>query len=475
MADRITVPDLRHDEQNALDELLTQWRAKRRRNALRAGFYDMKNAYRHLMSSSAPDIIKRRAFVLGWSAMSVDKLARRCNLDGFYDRNGADLDSLGMGDIWRDNRLGAEIYQAGVSGLIHSVSWLITTQGDTEADEPAVLITARDALTGTGIWNARRRMLTAFLSLNEFDDHGEPTDMTMYLPNLNVMMTRKTGGWGVTRRDHVYGVPVDPMRYKPRLGRPFGSSRLSRATLAIHEQAIAAMIRADVNGEAYSLPRYVLLGATESAFQNADGSPKSTWQAAWDAVWAIGDDPEAEGAMQRADVKQFTGQSPEPQNAHLRMLAQLFSGETGIPLGELGIIGDANPTSYDALVASRDDIISTAESTTDDWSPDVAATGRRALAMLNRSVPDSLDVWPQWRPPQYISRAAAADAGTKILTQLPWLADTSVGLELLGLTKDQIQRATTERDRNASRATLNQIIGLNGLTSDVGSSVGNQS
>ena len=50
--------------------------------------------------------------------------------------------------------------------------------------------------------------------------------------------------------------------------------------MSIHMQALAAMIRADVNGEAYSLPRYVLLGATEQAFQNADGSPKAAWQAA---------------------------------------------------------------------------------------------------------------------------------------------------------------------------------------------------
>ena len=59
-------------------------------------------------------------------------------------------------------------------------------------------------------------------------------------------------------------------------------------------QALAAMIRADVNGEAYSLPRFILLGATEEAFKNADGSPKAAWQAAWDAVWAVGDDEGAD-------------------------------------------------------------------------------------------------------------------------------------------------------------------------------------
>lgn len=458
-APRIVIPELSEVEQATLDELLAQWRQKRTRNALRAGFYDMKNATRHLMASSAPMSVKRRSFVLGWTGTAVDKLARRCNLEFLYDRNGLDLNSLGLSTLMRDNRLESEVSQAGVSSLIHSVSWLITTQGDTSIGEPEVLITGRDALTGTGLWNSRLRALTAFLSITDLNEDGEPVGMTMYVPNANVIMTKDESGWHVDRKEHLYGVPVDPLVYKRRLGRPFGSSRITRASMSIHEQAIAAMMRADVNGEAYSLPRYVLLGATESAFQNADGSPKPAWQAAWDAVWAIGDDEEQEDPrLARADVKQFHGQSPEPQNAHLRMLAQLFSGETGIPIGELGIIGDSNPTSYEALTASRDDIIATAETTTDEWSPDLASAVTRALTMLNGDVPPELDIVPKWRPAQHLSRAAAADAGTKVLDKLPWLAETSVGMELVGMTREQIDRATAERRRAQGRAILSRLV-----------------
>lgn len=456
---RIRIPALTDDEQAALDELVAQWRAKRPRNNLRSAMYDMKNSERHLLGKAVPDIVKRRRFVLGWSAISVDKLNRRCALEDFYDAAGNDLGSLGLADLVRDNRLVSEVSQAGVSSLIHGVSWLVTTQGDTDAGEPEVLINARDASTATGFWDVRRRAMRSFLSINELDDRGEPIAMTMYLPDLNVLMVKDAGVWSVDRREHVYGVPVDPLRHKPRLGRPFGSSRITRAVMSIHMQALAAMIRADVNGEAYSLPRYVLLGATEDAFRNADGSPKSTWQAAWDAVWAIGDDDQAPESLARADVKQFSGQSPEPQNAHLRMLAQMFSGETSISVGELGIIGDANPASAEALQVAKDDLIATAEQTTDDWSPDVASAGTRALLMLNGDVPDNLDLRAQWRNPIHVSRAAAADAGTKILEKFPWLADTEVGLEVSGLTPDQIRRATIERRKAAGRSVLDALRG----------------
>lgn len=456
----ISVPGLTHQEQVSLDVLVNQWRTKRPRNNLRSAFYDMKNSTRGLVDKNAPATVKRREYVLGWSAMAVDKLNRRCTLDGFYDGAGNDLDSLGLSEIVRSNRLIPEVSQSGISSLIHATSFLITTKGDVGAGEPDVLIHGAPASQATGIWDRRRRLLTSFLSIHELDDKGEPVDMTMYLPNLIVHCTRKGQGWKIVRRQHQYGVPVDPLRYKQRLDREFGSSRITRTVMSLHIQALATMLRADVNGEGYSLPRYALLGATEEAFKNADGSPKPVWQAAWDAIWAIGDDLDAAGdspALARADMKQFLGQSPEPQNAHLRMLAQMFSGETSIPIGELGLIGDANPTSAEALQTSRDDLISEAESTTDGWSPDIESAVTRALSMKNGTLPPTLDVRSKWRNPIHSSRAQAADAGGKILDKAPELAQTEVGLELLGLTPDQIKRAMIERRRGAGRALLDQV------------------
>jgi hypothetical protein len=459
---RIIIRDLTEDEQESLDELVLQWRAKRPRNNLRSAFYDMTNSERSLMSGQVPAVIRSRKYVLGWSAIAVDKLNRRCNLNSIYDAAGNDLDSLGLDDLVRQNRLTAEISRAGLSSLKHSVAWLVTTQGDESAGEPAVLVNARDASTATGMWDVRRRALRSFLSITALADDGEPTAMTMYLDDFNVDMVRENGKWSVDRSPHSYGVPVDPLVYKADVDRPFGRSRISRSVMSIHMQALGAMIRADVNGEAYSLSRYVLLGATEEAFKNADGSPKAAWQAAWDAVWAIGDDEDvaAAGGNGRADVKRFSGDSPEPQLAHLRMLAQMYSGETGIPIGELGLIGDANPTSADALTVGKDDLFAEAEQTTDGWTPDLSATITRALTMLNGSVPDDLDIQLDWRNPRYVSRTAEADAASKTMSipGFEWLSETDVGLELAGLTPDQIKRALAQRGRANGRAILDRVV-----------------
>jgi hypothetical protein len=159
-------------------------------------------------------------------------------------------------------------------------------------------------------------------------------------------------------------------------------------------------------------------------------------------------------------VKQFMASSPTPHIDQLKQQAQLFSGETSIPLTSLGVIDMSNPVSADSYIASREDLIAEAEGATDDWGPPLRRALRRALAMANgeTTIPDewsSID--PKWRSPIYLSRAAQADAGLKQLTAVPWLVDTEVGLELLGLDDQQVRRAMSEKRRQSGSAALRAI------------------
>src|SRR5690606_36778235 len=59
--------------------------------------------------------------------------------------------------------------------------------------------------------------------------------------------------------------------------------------------------------------------------------------------------------------------------------------------------------------------------------------------------------------PVHSSLAAKADAGMKILTAQLWLGETEVGLEMLGLSQEQIDRALADRRRAEGRAILDRI------------------
>jgi hypothetical protein len=451
LLERIVLPDVSDDDNAALGLLLEQLSQKTQRNLLRDSYYDGKRAIRQV-GTVIPPHYYRLGIVLGWSAKSVDALARRCNLDGMVWPDG-DLADLGLPDVWEANNLRSEIDQAIVSTLIHSVSFAVTTQGDT--GEPAGLLHFKDGNNATGEWDPRARRLKNLLSITGRDDRGQPTSLALYLDGRTVVAEKEDGAWQVEVQTHSWGVPADPLVYKPRLGRWAGTSRINRAVMSIQDMATRAVIRLEGHMDVYSWPEFWMLGADESIFKNADGSMKPNWQVMLGRIKGIPDDDEA--VNPRADVKQFPASSPEPHLAALNAYAKLFARETSLPDSSLAISDMANPTSAEAYTASREDLIAEAEGTTDDLSGPLRRAVLRTLAIANGldTVPDEWQtVAPKWRSPIYLSRAQQADAGAKQIGAVPWLAETEVGLELLGLDEQQVERAMADKTRAEARQTL---------------------
>lgn len=453
------VRGLRADEEIILNALWAQLDAKAQRNRLRVAYYDMRNAP-ELIGSVIPPQYWRAGIVLGWPGKAVDTLARRCNLDGFVWPDGS-LDDLGYREFFEGNMLGSEVNQALISSLIHSVAFVVNTTGGD--DEPTSLIHFKDALNATGDWDARARRLRSVLSVTARGkvgevDEGRPVGLALYLDGTTVTLAKDDGRWKLTgRSEHAWGVPVEPLVYKPRLGRPFGSSRISRAVMSLTDQATRTAIRLEAHGDIYAIPDLWMLGADESVFKNADGTQKESWQIVMGRIKGLPDDEDATNP--RAEVKHIPAASPQPHLDQLKQQAMLFSGETSIPLTSLGVSDMSNPTSADSYIASREDLIAEAEGASDDWRPALRRAVIRGLAMQNGLSSDEIPAeWrsidTKWRSPIYLSRAQQADAGMKQLTAVPWLAETEVGLELLGLDEQQIARAVAERRRASGAAAL---------------------
>jgi hypothetical protein len=442
------------DEQQLINRLLKQLEDKARRNILRASYYDGKNALAAL-GSIIPPSYARMVTTLGWSAQAVDALALRCNLDEFVWPDG-DLNALGGQQVWDENYFASQSNGGIVSSLIHGPAFLINTEGD--VGEPDSLIHVADALNATGDWNQRTHRLDNLISVHSRDENNEPDAFTLYLDGETVTAEFADGRWVVDRFMHPWGVPAEALIHKPRVDKVFGSSRLSRAVMSMHDRAVRVCVRMEGNADVYSFPQMILLGADNSVFKNADGSLKPAWQIALGRIFALPDDEAQENP--RASVQQFQAASPQPHIDMFKQIAQTFSGETKIPLADLGVGDMANPTSAESYTASRESLIATAEGANADWAPAFARCMQRALAIANgeKGIPEEwASIAPKWRNPQYLSRAAQADAGMKQIAAVPWLADTEVGLELLGLSEQQIARAMSEKRRAVGRSVLETL------------------
>lgn len=454
---KVRIPGVDSDVNAQINQLLGRVHGHRLDNVIRQSYYDNKRAINKIGTLIPPQYF-RLGLALGWSAKAVDALARRCNLLGFTWADG-DLDSLGGTSLWDENNLGSEIDAAIVAALIHGPAFLVNTVGD--EGEPDSLIHVKDATEATGSWNRRRRALDSLLSVTERAQDGRVQSLALYLENRTLVADRSDGKWSFDWQEHQYGVPAEVVPYKPLPKRPFGKSRITKPIMGLQDAAVRGLIRREGHMDVYSYPELWMLGADPSIFKNADGTQVDAWNIRLGRIKGIPDDEDATNP--RADVKQIAGSDPSPHHKDINTLAKLFAREASLPDSAVAISDMVNPTSAESYDASQYELIAEAEGAVDDFSPALRRAYVRGLAIKNGTPASEIpDAWKSiqanWRNPRYESRAALADAGMKQVAAVPWLAETEVGLELLGLTPDQVKRAQAEHRRGAGSAALTSIL-----------------
>ncbi len=444
-----TVAGLADDEKSTLNELWQVWTAKMRRNLIRQQYYDQKNALKDLGIGIPPHMTDLE-LVLGWPAKAVDVLARRCVFERFTAPNDAD-DPLNIGALWRANDMDTELPQSISSALLHSCTLLSATKGDASADEPDVVISSTSALFGSGLWDFRLRRLRAALSITNLDDQGRATEFVMFLPKVTIR-GRWDRTWTIDRYPHSLGrLPVEVLPFAPRLDRPFGRSRISRAVMGLSDSAFRTMVRLESNAEFYSGPQRYAMGADEAMFQDAEGNPVSKWQAIIGRIWMAPRDDDGNAPQ----MGQFPATPPTPHTEQIRTLASLFCGETSLPLSALGIVHE-NPASAEAIEAAERDLIIEARYAMNCFGPRLVRIAQTAL-----QIRDGWDEMPaeveqlncRWSAPENAPASAAADAMVKTVTAVPWLAETELPLEMLDWDEATIRRAMAGK-RKANVAAL---------------------
>lgn len=458
ITEEIRLPSVDDDDQRTVNRLLAQLRRKEPRNKLRQAYVDMKHVAR-LIGSVVPEPYKKAAKVLGWSGKAVDLLARRCVLERLIWPDG-NLSELPYREIWEGNRFRHEVSQSAIpAALTNAVVFVVVTQGG--VGEPPAVIHFKSALDATGDWNARKRGLDTLLSVTGRDEEGRVTGLALYCDGRTIIAEREPGGrWSADVSSHAWGVPAFAMPYRDRLDRPFGSSRITREVMELQDAAVRALMRLEAHSDIYAIPDVWLLGAHESLFKHADGRLKAAWEVLMGRIKGVPDADDQDNP--RVDVRQFPAASPSPHLDVLNAYAKLFARATALPDSAVALSDLRNPVSADSYDASQYELIAEAEGATNGFSWPLRRAMILAMAMAEgipaADIPPSWStIDTRWRDPRFTSKSAQADAGLKILQALPWLAETEVALELLGLDRQQIERALADRRRAEARQTLGAL------------------
>ncbi|MCS4278025.1 hypothetical protein M2390_003245 [Mycetocola sp. BIGb0189] len=446
----MTVRSLTEDEQKLFNKMLDTIHQKKRRNTLRSRYADSKRTLQQVGISIPPEMQDFQA-VLGWPEKTCSVMSRRIRPRGFASRDKSTLLDSVKDELLTADAVLAEKHAIDASAR-HGAAFVFTSRGD--IGEPEIVFSVRSALSATAIRDPRSRRVLAALEIAD-------GVWNMWLDGKVLVIGRDQNQWGVISEltmtpGRVYCVPYI---FGESLESPFGRSRITRPVMALTDMAVRVMLRQEVSAEFFSAPQRFMLGATEEMFTGPNGELRTGWENILGRLLAVPDPEDDLGERHRVQVGQFAQQSMQPHSDHLRTVAMMFSGETSIPAGYLGILHD-NPASADAINASEADLVSIAEEQLPSYSAARVDLARNVAALLAGEYTESMakdlsKLTSLWRSPSTPTQAATADATLKRVTAFPWMADSDVALEDMGYDGPTLERLKSDR----ARAQVNTLLG----------------
>lgn len=408
------------------------------RNIKKTKLYDGKH-FPATYDIAIPPSFQGLKAVLGWSEIIIDVLEQRLDFFGYTDP-----DDLGLNAIYADNQLEVEQSVVHHDALLYGTGFVVVGRGD--AGEPQVLITPESPSTMTGIYNKRYRRLDAAYSVDT-----ESETAMLYLPNVSVYLDiSQSTPREISRDEHRLGrVPVVRFDNRTR-SNGTGKSELSEAVEYLSDAAARTALRMEIASAAYSSPREVILGGDKNLLAG-----QSQWSSYLGRVRHIPWD-EDEDSKTNPSMIQLSQADPTPFIEQIDLFATQLAGAVGFPKTYLGVT-ESQPTSADAIKAGEIRLVKRAERRQKVFSQAWLEVARLALLIRDGELPDLTDVSPRWQSASSPTRAATADALTKLVGAGVIPATSEVVLDELDLTPAQRETIKRERTEASSRALVENL------------------
>lgn len=433
---------------------------------LRDAYFNGEQLVRDL-GISIPPQLRGLHTVIGWPRVGVESLEERLDLEAFRWADGSDSGDLS--EIADANDLFDESSLAHLDALVYGREYLAIGSGDCGSPDCPPLISIESPLDMTLLWDARLRMGTAALrecAADSYIESGpEERMLVLYLPDQTVMaVPAASGGWEVVDRDiHNLGVvPVVRMANRQRTADRVGKSEITPEVMSITDAACRRLMGMEVAAEFFGAPQRYILGASESAFQDADGTAKSAWETYIGRMLALERDEDG----QVPSVGQFPAHDPTGMTKIIDLYARIMSAQFGLPPHMLGYTTD-NPASADAIRSTEAKLVKRSERRIRRFGAAWQQAMRLALWVRDGEPPDKTRrIETVWRNPATPTVAAQVDATVKLVQSGVLPADSDVTLEMAGFTEPQRQRIAADRRRSSAAATggglLDRLAALNG-------------
>jgi hypothetical protein len=446
----ITIPALPSlalsDKEREMISLLQtrQWR-NRAMMMLTDSYYRGMQLITDLGIAIPPELSGLRTLV-GWPRIAIDPLLYRLSAEGFRLAGATDSDS-DLSDLWFANRMRAEQTLAFKDALVKGRGYLTVGSPLETGDFPVICV--ESPLNMAVLWDVRSLKPKSALQTYWVDNQQHAA---LYTPDQTVHIGRDdvTNEWEITDRDqHNFGlVPIVRMANEPESDRRDGMSEITAEVMSITDAACRTLLGLEVAREFYSVPQKYILGATESDFMNADGTPKPSWSTYISRIIAI----EANEEGDVPTVGQFKAHDPSVFTKIIEMYASQMAGVLGAPPQDLGLYTQGNPVSADAQQVSESRRDRYARHKQNIFEAPLVETMQIALRFMNQGdLPQEFRrMEVDWMAPEMLNLAAVSDALTKQAKEGMVPPRSDVVLKRAGYSA--VERARLEQDFKVDEA-----------------------
>lgn len=284
-----------------------------------------------------------------------------------------------------------------------------------------------------------------------------PVAVNLYERDMTTVLVYDGGNWKVDYSTRSAGTPMMFAFVHKRTGeKPFGKSRITRFVQGLTQSAVRVLWDAEVSAALYAMPKDAIMGLSDDQYD----AMLSNKQKAYMDTLLLGTTNDDGGTPV---LQRLTANSPEVYRTQLNMLGAQLSGATGTPLNSLGIVQD-NPSSAEAIQASREDICLIAENDIQGDRESMRALMRCAAAVARNTTLDGLsaaerDVRAAYAEPMLNSRAAMADFAVKFASVREGFGKTRTCARMMGMDEDAIDALETEERRTRANMMVDALMG----------------
>lgn len=432
------------EERDLVAELFASGQENAAGMALDRAFYLGRQIIQNLRIAVPKELESYLSAVVGWPAVAVDPLVERLGIDGFRVPNGDDTDEH-LSELVMVNGLDAEFPIAFTDALSMGTAYL--SVGSPDEKDGAPVMTVDSPLNVWAKWNLRGTAPAA--TLHRYQD-SEQNRAVLQMPFRALHLAENDNGeWELTKRDdHGFDfVPVMRMPNMPLSDARFGRSEITPSIRSHTIDASRSLRALAVAGEIYSVPQRLILGATEEAFQNADGTAKTALQTYITSVLALerGEDGEL------PDVKQMAVYDPSVFTRVIDMHAARVAGDLAAMPQDLGLYTEGNPPSEEAVRASESRRDRRARLRQKYFNPSLARFMQMALRFENNgALPDEYRyIKPDWELDSLAPSPSASDAISKQVSAGVVSPESDVVRKKLGY--NAVERRQLEDDSRRAR------------------------